>query len=694
MPVDDHMMGIVSNLLPCLVCFSLGLAWNLLMQSSCLPLQSPCKLVEKTAFCSHCQLSSVPGDLPEDIDELQLNHNPIKVLHSSGLSRYPALSSLSCTNALLDAVEINSLYTPHMLEKLNLADNNLHAGYQQTGWVLHTLVNLRSLDLSGNGLTEDMVAFLLENMTSLEYLYLSRNMLLRLDESTFRDLHRLRELDLDRNMLFEIDGAFDGLQDLQRLTMAFNRLPCLIQFQLTQLVLLNASHNSIEWFVSNQNLEDTFELETLDLSSNSLLFFPFLPTKSHIRHLLLADNRISFYEHFDENTSPNWTTTVQFSNLDSNASQVSAKLWDESLHGEISTLHLLDLSRNQVSYLPQGFLSKLKSLKRLKLQKNCLESFDLRTEELPVSLQELDISDNSLYLFKGNHSSWNKLRDLMHVNLSFNALKQIPSRLFQFLPSLKTADLSYNHIGICSSEEDAEIADDSDCVTWRSLASLRELYLAGCDLGPLPSSAFEGTQLTHLELSENTGILIRNDSLMSLNRTLQHLGLGNTGTSHLDFTPFHRLRSLNMSVNFLFQLPESMMSLDLRWLNLMGNELTTIPPHQARILAQRLHTVFLGGNPFNCCNLGWYQLFKDVKSLSIEDQAEMTCLLLNGGRQSIEARPWAVCEDKGEPSWWYVVLFLPVVLSLMGVTVVFLITFRPKLLPRVIKKTWQRPTSY
>ncbi|KAG7242270.1 hypothetical protein INR49_024026 [Caranx melampygus] len=62
--------------------------------------------------------------------------------------------------------------------------------------------NIEELQLNYNH-----VATLLQNLTSLEYLNLSGNILLRLDETSFRDLHQLKELDLQRNIIFELDGA-------------------------------------------------------------------------------------------------------------------------------------------------------------------------------------------------------------------------------------------------------------------------------------------------------------------------------------------------------------------------------------------------------------------------------------------------------------------------------------------------------
>ncbi len=216
--------------------------------------------IQRTALCNNGKLSSVPTGLPDNIEELQLNYNHIQTLQDNSLLHYSSLNilNLACNN--LEKLESNTFQHSKLLDSLNLANNNLHIGYQETSYALKTLPRLRSLDLSENKLNDEMVATLLQNLTSLEYLNLSGNLLQRLDETSFRDLHQLKELDLQRNIIYEIDNAFDSNPKLQRLNLAFNYLPCLTDFHSTQMVVLNASHNFIEWFIARQDLNDTFQL--------------------------------------------------------------------------------------------------------------------------------------------------------------------------------------------------------------------------------------------------------------------------------------------------------------------------------------------------------------------------------------------------------------------------------------------------
>ncbi|KAJ8278022.1 hypothetical protein GJAV_G00082920 [Gymnothorax javanicus] len=611
--------------LSCLLCVNLWLMWNLLTPATCQSLHRPCRQASQIALCNNYQLSSVPRDLPSNITELQLNNNSIRTLQRTCLARYPDLRILMFAGNFLSTIGSDTFLNTQKIWNLSLAENNLSEGYLQTGQALRALSQLRTLDLSRNGFTGEMVSLILENLTSLEYLFLSGNSMLRLDKDIFRDLHQLKELNLERNMLFEIDGAFDHLQKLQRLNVAFNSLPCLANFQLTQLVELNASYNGIEWFSSQQDMEEVFHLETLDLSNNKLFFFPFLPTHSHIRNLLLSNNRVNFYEHLADNGSPNSNATVNFSNLKGNVSNVTVSLWDDSYYGDISTMGFLDLTGNQVNNLPQGFLSKMPSLFILKLGTNCLESLDLSSEGFSSSLYELDLSNNRLNTLTGNQSTLHELSNLTHLYLHLNDIQVLPPRLFSALPKIRTVDLSYNRIRICALQENSTTSEYSDCAVWSNIKSLRQLSLAGCSLEHVPSTAFEKTPITHLDLSNNPEILIRKDALIDLARTLQYLDLGNTGLHYFDFTPFHHLKFLNISSNYMPQIPSSLLRLDLRLLDLRNNRLTTIPSQQANLIAKRVQTLFLGGNPFNCCLLEWYRTFEAANVINTEDWPEVTC---------------------------------------------------------------------
>lgn len=692
-PLGDHVKMPVFDR-PSILVHHAVVSILVLFSASGHPQALPCRLIQNTAVCNNCQLSTVPTHLSQQTEEIFLDNNLLVNLQDGSLSRYPNLRTFSCANNHLRTVEKN-VFSKSPLQNLNFAENELCYGHEQVAQALSYLTQLKTLDLSGNGLTEDMVALLLQNLSSIETLYLSRNAMLRLDRSTFRGLDQLKELNVERNLLFEIDGAFDHMKKLKRLNLAFNCLPCLVGFEMTQLVVLNASHNSIEWFITNQDLQETFQLETLDLSDNQLIFFPFLPTLNRIKTLFLSNNLIDFYQHLANNTSSNWTTSVEYYNLGKNVSNVTMNLWNESLHGDLSHVELLDLSGNQVNYFPEGFIQQMPRLYWLKLRRNCLQSFSLTPEDLPVTLYELDVSKNRLIELKTSQRSISELNNLTYLNLSSNGLLKFPPGIFTSLPSITTIDLSHNPVDVCDSEE-SDYMSFSACFVWSNIVTLKHLYLADCSIQNIPSSAFQGSPLTHLELSNNPDLQINQESLIGLSNTLQHLGLGNTGFQNFDFSPYTRLKSLNLSKNFISELPASLMSLNLNLLDLRDNMLTTIPLDHAATLAQRLQAVYMNGNAFNCCQLDWFRTFKEYNSIKVVDQSEITCLDSNYRWHKVVLFNAVHCghTNNGESIVWYILLFATVSLSIVGISIIYLLTFKPKMLPRAIKKRCWRPTSY
>ena len=648
------------------------------------------------ALCNNGRLPDLPLGLPYSTEELQLNHNHIQTLRNNSLLHYSSLHTLSLAGNHLEKIEANAFGGLHTLQILNLAENELHVGYQDTSHALLQLPQLRVLDLSQNELEDNMVFHLVQNLPSLQYLNLSRNLMQRLDESSFEGLPQLRELDLHSNMLFEIDGAFSGNPKLQRLNLAFNYLPCLVDFHMTQLVVLNASHNFIEWFVAQQELNETFHLETLDLTDNKLLFFPFLPSQSRLRNLYLSQNTVRFYGGMvDDATGENWNTSIQFYNLNGNVSNMTAQLWDDSLHGDISSVEILDLRVNQVENFPQGFISQMKSLTRLQMQTNCLKTLNLTSEGFSGSLYELDVSNNRLSEVMAEKGTLAALGNLTYLNMSLNSLQWLPSGFFSSVESLMSVDLSYNSMGICLWETGGQDEGrPSDCVVWRNIASLRQLYLKGCGIKGMPPSAFAGLRLTHLELSDNPGLRVETVSLQALTGTLQHMGLGKTDMKAVDFTPFHKLKYLNISRNSLTHLPMSLLNLDLWMLDASDNNLSTISPDHAALLAPKLRTVFLARNPFNCCQMEWYRMFETTHTVNMVDQTEILCqdeakLTYRAGVRS------SLCVDSSRESvFWYILLVLSGFLFFVGIPTICLMTFRPLMLQRTVKKKSVKPTSY
>ncbi|XP_041628332.1 transforming growth factor beta activator LRRC33 isoform X1 [Vulpes lagopus] len=685
------------ELLPLWLCLGfhfLTLEWRNRSGMATAASQGGCELVDGGADCRGRNLEAVPADLPASCRRLLLDANPLGTLWNHSLGRYPALESLSLRGCRLERIGRAAFRGQARVRSLALPDNRLAESYRDAAAAFRGLRALRTLDLSGNALTEDMVAALLRHVASLESLALARNAIMRLDESVFEGLRHLRELDLQRNYIFEIEaGAFDGLVGLRRLNLAYNNLPCIVDFRLTRLRVLNVSYNALEWFLAAGGA--AFQLETLDLSHNQLLFFPLLPGCGRLRTLLLRDNLLGFYARLDNASAPR-EAVARFVLLDGNETRVrTVRLWDEAAAGDLGELRVLDLSHNRFRYLPDGFLRAMPALARLSLRRNCLASLHFRPREPPAALAELDLSHNLLAELRVAPGLRGRLPGLRAFNLSSNRLAGVPAGLFAAAANLSAVDLSHNRIALCPAPRGR-----AACVDLRHAASLRSLALEGCGLPPLQERALQGTALTHLDLSGNRGVLNGSvGALRAVAATLQVLALRNVGLGRglleLDLTGFGRLRDLDLSGNALRAFPRLGGGPALRRLDLRGNRLTALPRSAvAEPLARGLRTVYLSQNPYDCCGLdGWAAL---QRLHAVADLAAVTCSLSSKVLRLAElpGGPPRDCRwERVDTGLLYLVLVLPSGLTLLVAGAVLSLTFREPLL-RLIKSRCRWPSVY
>ncbi|KAG8445527.1 hypothetical protein GDO86_010336 [Hymenochirus boettgeri] len=647
--------------------------------------QSGCRLFYGVADCRHLKLSTVPQDLPADIEELLLDFNQIRTLYKSYLIRYQSLTTLSLNSNELKYVEPEA-FSNSRLEVLSLHNNTINRMYELLSKALSLTPFLKKLDMSRNALTMDMVSVLLRNLTTLENLILDNNIIMRLDQTIFEGLLRLKEISLQRNFIYEIEsGTFDRLVQLRKLNLAFNLLPCIMDYRLVQIQMLNLSFNCIEWFQSQES-DAEFHLEILDISNNLLLFFPLLPRRNHLQSLLLSSNKIRFYgDIFGTNSSIADSLIVK--NVTTNITNFD--LWNEEILGDFSTLRYLDLSHNQFTYFPPGFFTSMTMLSYLKLSWNCLWTFSILPGEMDSSLEELDLSNNQLSELQVTQG----YLDLIYFNLSSNNLHILPRYIFQSMNKIHTLDLSQNPFNLCEYETTSEVGTEDDkCVDIRHVPSLKRLYLSDCRMEFDAHRVFYGNKLTHLDLSYNhvKGIQF----LVDIATTLQTLCLRSClkFNATFDFSAFVSLIWLDISENALTTFPASLSGLSLHYLDLRKNSLISLPFYNSHDVGN-LKTVYISCNPFDCCELSWFNLIS--RSSSIPDLDKVTCNFSSRyfPVQKLSESVLYSCQWRTGETWLYLLLTLPVCLTFLVALLLLFLTFKNNILQN-LKRGCSRSTGY
>ncbi|XP_028571617.2 transforming growth factor beta activator LRRC33-like [Podarcis muralis] len=570
-------------------------AWPRQMET---PKLLPCWKTWISVSCRGRGLTTFPQGLSYEIKRIDLSHNAISNLTDHDTSALEQLEQLDLSYNHLRSLSGGALGHLAHLRSLILAGNQLHRDHFSNGNAFLSLVSLAALDVSANGLDNQMVASYLHHLPVLEWLDLSGNHLTCLANGIFQGVPRLRELHLRRNSLVEIEeGALSQLRALEVLDLSMNSLHCITGFGLAQLRVLNLSYNALESF-DGAGEEAPCRLHVLDLSHNWLNALPLLPRRNRLRYLNLSHNAITTATNESQNVTPQ------------NVSQSFAKLMD------------LNLSRNRLGSFPVALLHGLASLRALSLARNCLSDFAV---ELPT-----------------NHSSpgpiadraWQKQTSLSvrMLDLQGNSISHLPPRFFDLLPDLEVMDLGLNRIQLCqarnSSKGECLHAKTEDCTTFHCLPHLRHLSLRGNNLRLVHGCLFHQTPLASLDLSENQGLVLPSYALEGLEASLQELSLrGNRmKTASLNFPCLVSLSILDMSGNDLSAVPPSLLCSPLEKLDIQGNQLESIEEAAAKQLRRSLRALSVAGNPFSCCERKWLQIL----GTSVLDLGETLCYYRNG----------------------------------------------------------------
>lgn len=362
------------------------------------------------------------------------------------------------------------------------------------------LTNLRRLELQTNWLTTlgnqvwDMMSVrrcCLSGLTQLRHLKLHENLLTKLPDCLFDDLHELETLTLYTNQL---ESLPDNIGNLGKLTggldLSKNCLTTLPPsfFNLRQLSELNAANNKL---VSLPDaLSQATHLKRLILNNNCLQALPSLKILQ-LEILDLAHNQLQFVPHGMCHTfmtptpilSHNCITQLpdDFSNTRASTIKLDHNLLTALPNMPETEFRLLDVSHNWLEQLPEQFPY---GITQVSVHHNCLTTIP----EAAKIVTDWDLSDNKI-ADPGLLLPWPTLTDIILQN---NGICKLPDNMGDF-QALQEINLDNNQL--------TTLPDDIGRLT-----QLRRLWLRSNQLTYLPSTMSSCSALTALVLSNNPNL--------------------------------------------------------------------------------------------------------------------------------------------------------------------------------------------
>ncbi|VDI02074.1 Hypothetical predicted protein [Mytilus galloprovincialis] len=195
----------------------------------------------KSAFCWHQGLSSVPQNLPVDINRLDLRWNNLTTIQNYAFARYTVLKHLYIRDNKLRSLMIYSFCGVQNLQLLALSGNKLDVSVYPYG-VFRPIENLEYLDASRNmknGKTDEVVYSL-----------------------AFNHLVHLRELHVDLVSRPNLSKSFMGMNSLQKLWFDY----CYIYY------ISNETFTSLPKNITDLGMQNCKSFFTIE--SNALQHFP------------------------------------------------------------------------------------------------------------------------------------------------------------------------------------------------------------------------------------------------------------------------------------------------------------------------------------------------------------------------------------------------------------------------------------
>ena len=395
------------------------------------------------------------------------------------------------------------------------------------------------------------------------------------------------KLSICHNKLFTIsNNSFEMFSDLNVLLLNNNVIRAIEAeafVGLRKLLLLDLSDNPTLKVLSDNTFRALHSLRTLMLNSVSVGCDSFNP-KAFVNLTYLT------------NLSFNLNRQFTFPRFEFNHSSI------------MSSLDILNLSKNNIKELVKANFNHLKSIRVLLLNSNDIRSIGAKCFIALERLEILNLEHNLIFKLKET-SFWSKSLQILH--LADTSIKFDQKDTFKYLPNLK-------HLILKKCKFLPKLKLES---LLRNLANLTRLNLQHCHLRAIQIKRLL-KPLKHLE-----GLWLSGNNIINLDRTI--------------FEPFS----------------ESLKVLQLNDNKLSTINITSLPTK----LWTSLHRMNLARNPWNCdCGLIWFRHWFLTTNVTIADKDGYSCAF--GQRESLNKKlqylkhPTLLECFKTSQDWWLVII--------------------------------------
>ena len=420
-----------------------------------------------------------------------------------------------------------------------------------------TLPSLRVIDLSENLLTV-VRTNVFRDSPMLALIYLNHNNISNIESEAFFNMTSLVALDVSHNVLFYVNPCrwFDNSTKIVLLLLIFNNIKHVEGLEcMSQMNILNLFANELSTIPS---LRDCVNLQLLDLGKNGISnisgseIYPAI----RLKQLYLDGNEMLRLRAFSNSSSIS-IISLSFNNL----TYIPAFCF----HG-LQSLKTLELKNNQVFHI--GVYTFPANMQNLDLYGNELSELVSISQNLP-KLSVLVIGHNNLTEFNTYHPS------VVNFDISDNPLKNLSLQLCTKMPNLQSIFLE--NLGI---RHDDEIRLElfgifgKSCKHWHHVSLARNL-ISQIDEFSMLYGVSGGVDYSHNPL-ESIPVLSKNIGIM------KYLHFDDCSITNIDPMAFQHMLGLD-------------------YVTLKGNDIQYFPQMSSRRIQFDLRN-----NPIVCsCHLRW-----------------------------------------------------------------------------------------